>query len=355
MNSNIEDEFASLIATFEQQQAAVGNVSEWQARMLDGAAFALDVPDTVPAVWGHGDQVLWAEGEALMICGPQGVGKTTLAGQLIIARLGLVDSVLGFPVPAGNRRVLYLACDRPRQASRSLRRAMQPEWRDTLKQRLIVWQGPPPYDFGKRPHTLVEMCEAADADTVFVDSIKDVAIGLATDEVGAGYNRARQLAIRAGVEVCELHHQRKNNGAGGSPKSISDVYGSVFITSGAGSVVLLWGEPGDPVVELRHLKQPAEEVGPLEVLHDGAAGTSSAAEQVDLVYLVRHAPRGLTPRAAAVSLFEAQDPDRKQVEKARRKLDSYVRKGVMVKQGGTKGGVDGGTSTAYFLTERGGP
>jgi hypothetical protein len=34
------------------------------------------------------------------------------------------------------------------------------------------------------------------------------------------------------------------------------------ITAGAGSVVLLWGAAGDPIVEWRHLKQPAAEVGP---------------------------------------------------------------------------------------------
>ncbi len=33
--------------------------------------------------------------------------------------------------------------------------------------------------------------------------------------------------------------------------------GSTWLTSGLGSVIVLDGEPGDPTVELRHLKQPA--------------------------------------------------------------------------------------------------
>ena len=48
--------------------------------------------------------------------------------------------------------------------------------------------------------------------------------------------------------------QRENGGA--KPKRLADVYGSRWLTAGMGSVLLLWGEPGDLVVEVRHLKQP---------------------------------------------------------------------------------------------------
>ena len=68
--------------------SVVGRVS---SLLVPGGSFVLDAPDTPAAVWGTGKDVLWAEGEALMIAGPQGVGKTTLANQLIKARLGLVD------------------------------------------------------------------------------------------------------------------------------------------------------------------------------------------------------------------------------------------------------------------------
>ncbi len=61
----------------------------------------------------------WVEGEALLIVGPSGVGKTTLTGQLVRARMGLGDGlVLGMPVSPG-RRVLYLAMDRPAQIARA--------------------------------------------------------------------------------------------------------------------------------------------------------------------------------------------------------------------------------------------
>lgn len=43
------------------------------------------------------------------------------------------------------------------------------------------------------------MCAEADADTVFVDSLKDAAIGLSEDQPGAGYNRARQGLLQPGL------------------------------------------------------------------------------------------------------------------------------------------------------------
>jgi hypothetical protein len=85
-------------------------------RLVPGGTFILDAPKGVPAVWGDGDQVAWSEGEPLLLVGPAGVGKTTLAGQLVMARLGLLGRVLGMPVVAGER-VLYLACDRPPRPS----------------------------------------------------------------------------------------------------------------------------------------------------------------------------------------------------------------------------------------------
>ena len=43
----------------------------------------------IPALWGVGESVLWAAGEPLKIVGHQGVGKTTIAQQLALHRLGL--------------------------------------------------------------------------------------------------------------------------------------------------------------------------------------------------------------------------------------------------------------------------
>lgn len=292
-------------------------------RLVDGATFVLDVPNTVPAIWGHGGDVLWAQGEALMICGGNGVGKTTLATQIVRARIGLNTTVLGLPIEPGSRRVLYLAMDRPSQIRRAMHRAFLPDERDVLAHCLIFWKGPPLADMAARPGLLAELATQADADTVIVDSLKDAAVGLSNDEVGAGWNRARQGALVNGIEVLELHHLVKRNANGGRPESIEDVYGSAWLTAGAGSVILLDGAPGDPLVKFKHLKQPMDELGPWDIVHDHAAGVSTIRGQIDPLEVLRACgQQGLTARRLAeVIAGDSGAPKAADVEKARRKLE----------------------------------
>jgi len=145
--------------------------------------------------------------------------------------------------------------------------------------------------------------------------------------------------------VLELHHQVKSGQGGGKPTSINDVYGSVWITSGAGSVVLLWGEPGDGLVELRHLKQPVEAVGPWDVRHDHNRGQSTVIASVNLWDLARWQPNGLSARAAAVAMFAVDEPTKAQIERARRRLDRYVEDGLMSVADGARGG----SPATYFV------
>ncbi len=284
------------------------DAAEEKTRLRAGGTFILDAPDTVPAVWGDGDDVLWARGEALMLVGGPGVGKTTVAGQLVRGRLGLAADVLGLPIRPGRRRVLYLAMNRPQQIARGLRRLFTAEERHQLDERLSVWVGPPPTDLAQSTDTLLDLARSADADTVVIDSLKDAALGLTDDQVGAAYNRARQLVIAAGIEILELHHQVKRGANGAAPNTLADVYGSAWLTAGAGSVVLLAGAAGDPIVELRHLKQPAGDVGPLRVIHDHTAGTSAVWHGTDLLAMVLAAPAGITSKAAAQALFSTEKP-----------------------------------------------
>jgi hypothetical protein len=104
------------------------------------------------------------------------------------------------------------------------------EHRAQLHEHLTVWQGPPPGDLAKYPSLLLELCKQACADAVIVDSLKDAAVGLSADEVGAGYNRARQNACAAGVQVLELHHLRKALTRIEAEHPTTDgVYGSTWI------------------------------------------------------------------------------------------------------------------------------
>jgi len=316
--------------------------------LVDGATFLLDIPEGVPAVWGRGSEVLWAQGEALLIAGPPGVGKTTLVSHVLVSMLGIGGThVLGLPV-APARKVLYLAMDRPQQIARALSRHVSAEHRTILAEHLVVWKGPPPADLAKHPSALLGLAEQAGADVVVLDSLKDAAIGLSEDEVGAGYNRARQLLLAHGVEVVELHHTRKPGAGGTSTPSLSDVYGSTWITSGAGSVLMLAGDPGDPIVDMRHLKQPAGEVGPYRLLHDQDTGAMTVEHSTDLLAIaVASEGDGLTAKRAAVAMFEKDTPTRAQIEKVRRKLDQLVKAGSLLREDGQLG-PEGGKPTATW-------
>lgn len=302
-----------------------------QSRATDGADFAFEFAgEAVHRLWGTDEDVVWASGEPLMVAGPQGVGKTTLVQRLALHRLGIRQGdLLGMPAEPASGRVLYIAADRPKQAGRSLRRMVTEADRQALTDGLIVWKGPLPFDLGR--------CERGDlagfvsgfpeVSDVFVDSLKDVAQKLSDNEVGSRVNGEHQELIAQGTELVANHHQRKASGDNKCPTKLDDVYGSTWITAGCGSVFLLWGEAGDPVVKAHHLKQPEGEFGPSKLLHDHSAGSVELYDPHDLEAMVRGAlGKGLTARNAAVQLFESDDPDHNQIEKARGKLDRLIKR-----------------------------
>jgi replicative DNA helicase len=304
----------------------------------------LDAPAGIPAVWGRADEVLWSRGEGLLIVGPPGVGKTTLAGQLVWARLGLLDRVLGYDVQPTESRVLYLAMDRPRQVQRAFARLATEDQRGVLDERLVVRPGPPPRDLAKHPQVLTELAKLAGADTVVLDSLKDAALGLSDDEVGAGLNRAQQTALAEGIEVVGLHHQRKSQN-GSKPTKLEDVFGSTWITAGAGSVVLLWGQAGDSLVELSHLKQPGSVVGPLAVEHDHDRGLSSVQRGFDPLAWLRSG--GGTAQEAG-EVRHGTSPTDNQLRAVRKQLDKLVAKGLAHKIEAVKGGPTGTQPARWY-------
>lgn len=254
-----------------------GSSVDSNSRLVEGGVFVLDEPDKIPAIWGTSESVLWAEGEGLMIAGHQGLGKTTIAQQLVLARIGIRPSAfLEFPVMPSKGRILYLAMDRPRQAARSFRRMVNEQHRQLMDDRLIVWKGPLPVDPTKKGHFIEWIKEVApDADTVVVDSVKDLAPGVTDDTVASSLNSAWQSVIAEDIDLLLLHHERKAASDSKRHPSLDNVYGSTWLTSGLGSVIALIGEPGGDEVTLHHLKQPAETVGPLDIEHDQGFGLTS--------------------------------------------------------------------------------
>lgn len=318
--------------------------------VVDAATFVRQANTDEPPLWGKHDSVLWTPGETLWICGPTGVGKTTVAQQLALARAGLLSDLLGFPVERDQGRLLYIAADRPKQAARSLARMLSDDELSVFGELCVVWPGPLPYDLASRPSGLIELAHRHEAGTVLIDSLKDIALDLSKDEAGSRVNYALNAAVSAGIEVVVLHHQRKGQ-QGRKPTTLEDVYGSTWLMAGAGSVLLLWGSAGDPIVELTHLKQPVGDVGPLRLMHDQRTGRSSVIDQPDLVELARFSRDGLTARDAARHLWEKEEPGKNDVEKARRRLDALAERGLLVRREGGRGGSgDGRNPSRWYAT-----
>ena len=313
-------------------------VAQALERVRTGAAFILDADHRIEPVWGADADVAWASGEPLILTGPTGVGKTTICHQIVERLTGVVDDpLLGLPVTARAKRVLYLACDRPSQIRRAFARRFGEEHRDALAERLAVHDGYLPVMLDQHPDLLHRLVEAVGADVVVIDSLKDVATELEKGPNAILINQALQRVCQAQAEVIVLHHQRKAQGDNKRPKAIDDLYGNTLIPSGAGSVLLVWGAPGDLAVELHHLKKPADEVGPLKLLHDHETGTTRIddAAQVDLLVLARRATGGLTVAAAATALYgtaatgKVTQAVRNDREKARYQLEKAVDRGVL--------------------------
>src|SRR5690606_3764826 len=123
------------------------------------------------------------------------------------------------------------------------------------------------------------------------------------------------------------HHERKaTSGTSSRGSSLDDVYGSTWLTAGLGSVVQVIGKRGEPQVALHHLKQPAEEVGPLAVEHDHLTGTSTAASVLGVEdHLIMCAARGETQTVAQVAVAVGMTMD-----KVRRRIRALVRDGSVV-------------------------
>lgn len=343
------------------ERAALAKVDLNADRAVDALTFLTEDVEG-ESIWGEGSRVLWAPGEGLMIVGPQGVGKSTIAQQLCLSRMKLRDTeLLGFPVAADDRPILYLAMDRRAQIRRSLARMVdldEDTVRDRLASQMIVWQGPPPLKANESPKVFCDWVRrrGRNPGLLVIDSLKDLLSGLIDDADGIGFNDAVQLVLNdLQCDVVTLHHQRKATADNRKPNKLSDVYGNSWLTAGQGSVILLWGEAGSGAVEFNHLKQPQEKVDAFTVQHSHAAGSSSSIDVEDAVTSLLAAKAGswVTFKQIGCAAFRLKDgvdldtAQRSKLQRVLRKLTTGS-SAILEHQPGSRGGKGGGATEALW-------
>ncbi len=260
------------------EQAPAWTPPKIALRHVLGGEFVFGEDEVSDALWGNGDQILWAPGESLMLAGGIGAGKSTVLQQLIFHGIGILDGpFLGYNVNFRPGTVVgYIAADRPKQVRRSMRRMVPPLYLELANARLDVWRGPLPFELVKADvGALADFVDDRGWDIVAIDSLKDVASNVSEDSPGLAINSQFQELLARDKELIFNHHDRKS-GEGKKRRTtrLDDVYGSRWLTGGVGSTVYLDGEPGSDTVDMVHLKQPAEVVGPFTLRHDHAAGTT---------------------------------------------------------------------------------
>lgn len=353
-----ERELANEVSRLTLQQeakrivAAQGRDEDDSASKFSGGSFILDAPDHIESLWGEDPYVLWSKGEPFMLAGQMGTGKTTIAQQLVLGLIGTpgFSKLLGANVvPLGmDRTVLYLAMDRPIQARRSFRRMVDEGDRAHLDERLHARSGPLPaavvQDMFVNPFALADWIVenyGVEVGAVVVDSVKDLMPGLKNDEEGSAVNSQWQGLMERGIELLDLHHDRKSSGGEGRNISVDSVYGSTWLTSGHGSIMKIMGEPGDEAIELFHIKQPGEVVGPIKAIHDHPSGRTV----IDLSEKPLSAVEALanlggvgTTAAVGLAMFPNDEQTRNTKQKTKRALEKAVEDGsVSEVSGGGKG------------------
>lgn len=262
-------------ATRLAQDAMKAREDRRQREVLGGMGDPTNVLDFIAAgpdptancIWGvpvKGGVMGWASKQGTIIAGPPGTGKSTIALQVVLRRVGLLDGeVLGLPVAVSDQPLMYLALDRADQIRQSIAR-MIPEGADPVAaERLRMIDNLPLGVDLRRPGSFIAWLKGHQAGAVVMDSAKDLGFDLNDSADGQAFNYLVQATLRAGIDVLVTHHSRKTPRGDRKPLTLNDLHGSQWVAAGAGSVLMLDGEAGPKPKRLVHVKPLTQPMAPL--------------------------------------------------------------------------------------------
>jgi hypothetical protein len=275
------DMVAKLLVTMESTRVATMTMKSREMRrqreILGGMTDTMNVLDFIAegpdpsatCLWGvpaQGGVMAWAEKQGTIIAGPPGTGKSTIALQVILRRVGLLGGdVLGLPVRMVDEPLVYLALDRADQIRQSLRRMIPQNPDPEAAARLqLIDTFPMGVDL-RQEATFISWLRDKGATCVVIDSAKDLGYDLNDSAEGQAFNFLVQATLRAGIQILITHHSRKTPRGDRKPLTLNDLHGSQWVAAGAGSVLMLDGEAGPSPKRLFHVKPLAVPMAPLQI------------------------------------------------------------------------------------------
>lgn len=258
---------------------------------IAGDAFGLNIPDTLPAIWGADERAYWSDGELAILWGGDGTNKTTIAHNVMAGMLGFegFETVTGQPVRpmAPGEQILYLAFDRPRQIERSWSRFMQPRYADRARDGIIWRTDSLPFDPARHPLAVADWIADVYPRVRYSvwDNVWDAFGDFNNTDNATSAGIALNAVARSGVNVLALHHNRKGGQASKkAPDTHDSLYGGRNFAAKAGSIVNVWKPEGNDgsSVTITQTKEASERIPRQTLYVDARRGTLTRLSSDDM-------------------------------------------------------------------------
>lgn len=203
-----------------------------------------------------------------MVAAAPGVGKTQISIQLAIA-CALGEPFLGWK-PVAPMRMVVLSLEMSAVALKKFMQVIAGHYTEDqiklLQENLhIIPLGETlPLHKEQSRTFLYGLMDKIKPDGMVIDSlIKLAGVKLEEESVGVINHHLGVFRKRYNCFVWLIHHNRKANGDNGTPDSLDDVYGSVFIAAEMTAVLLLYKKRGQKQIAVINVKNRLDEERPM--------------------------------------------------------------------------------------------